>query len=207
MRAKEFLREAQPALADVLKAAISSAKPKTPTTPSNPNQIGSGQGSQGGTGPQSATQAGAQQTPAGGTQTQQNGVAQTPSTSGTQQQQQPGVLGSFISGMTGGKASSLGSLAKLGGSSVAQGAGLGSVANQLDKSRWDAEAGKGQLPPGVDAKTAATTLKPGTELDVPQLGKIKVNKVTPQGIELDTSKAPTIGVRNMTVDLKSLAKK
>ena len=185
MRAREFTKEARPGLADVLKAAITSAQPKQTTA--NPNQMGTTQGAQGSIGPQSASQASAQQQPSGGTSTQP---------------QQPGAVGSFIKGMTGGKTDSLSGLAGLGAAKTMQKVGMGSTANAVGKAISQPE-----LPADVDPKAASATLKPGTELDVPQLGKIKVNKVTPQGIELDTSRAPSIGVRNMTVDLKSLAKK
>lgn len=193
MRAKEFLfKEAQPGLADVLKAAITAAQPKQTTT--NPNQKGTAQGTQGTIGSQSASQA-----TTGGTQTPQDGVDEIPS---TQQPKGPGVIGSFIKGATSGQSDSMGSLAASGATKALKSIGMGQTAGAITKAM-----GQPNIPAGIDPKVAATTLKPGTELSIPQLGKVKVNKITPQGIELDTSHAPSIGVKNVTVDLKSLAKK
>lgn len=58
-----------------------------------------------------------------------------------------------------------------------------------------------KLPPAQLAK-----LK-GQKLNVPGLGDVTIGNTTPQGIELDTSKTPTLGAKKMTLDLKSLAQR
>jgi hypothetical protein len=50
-------------------------------------------------------------------------------------------------------------------------------------------------------------LKPGQTIDLPNVGKIKVTKSGPQGIELDTSQAASIGVPKLTLNPKDLLQK
>ena len=49
-------------------------------------------------------------------------------------------------------------------------------------------------------------LKPGSTVDLPNLGKMTVGQITPQGVEFDASKVPSLGAKKITVDLKSLGK-
>lgn len=204
MRAKEFIaREASGSLANMIRQAATSQqkKPMGQPAPQDRNQMKTGVQPQTSVGSVSPTQASATQQPGGGTQTPQDG------TNTTAPAKKPGVMGSFISGMTGGQASSLGSLAKMGAARAVGAAGLNSVAGDIDQSRIDKERGMGNEPPELDPRQLMTTLKPGTQLDHPELGKLKINKVTPQGIEIDASQSPELGMGKITLDLKSLAQK
>jgi hypothetical protein len=204
MRAKEFIiSEKTGSLANMIRQAVVSQQGKQmgQPAPQDRNQMKTGVQPQTSVGSVSPTQASATQQPSGGTQTPQNG------TNTTEPAKKPGVMGSFISGMTGGQASSLGSLAKMGAAKAAGSAGLGSVQKSIDQSRVDKEVGMGNQPPELDPRQLMTTLKPGTQLDHPELGKLKINKVTPQGIEIDASQSPELGMGKITLDLKSLAQK
>jgi hypothetical protein len=205
MRASEFVfKEANNSLGDALRAMAQqqqAAKPGQKNLNATQGSVGT-QGTQSSVAPQQAT--------SGGTQTQQNGVAQAPS--GPAGQQKPGVMGSFISGLTGGKASSLSSVAKLGAAKVAGGAGLNSVSNDLQQNVADKEYEKvgGQTQQSnIFAKPAdvGAAFKQGQVLKLPNVGDIKVGRVGPQGIELDTSKAPSIGVPKLTINPKDLLRK
>jgi hypothetical protein len=187
MRANEFVfKEANSSLGDALRAMAQQQQVQKKPGQTNPN----------------ATQT------AVGTQPAQTSVAPAQATSGgTQTAQKPGVLGSFISGITGGKTSSLGGVAKLGAAKVAGGAGLGSVSNSLQQNVADTEYAKsGGQQSNIFSKPAdvGTAFKPGQVIKLPNVGDIKVGKVGPQGIELDTSKAPSIGVSKLTINPKDL---
>ena len=190
MRAREFLSEKGPSLADQLRQAVVAQKGQQmgQQTPADRNQTKTGVGTQGTTGTVPPSQASAQQTPQGGTQTPQDGTNKV------------GALGGFISGLTGGKASSISGLAGVGAAGAMQAAGLnktvGAVASALDKDSTE-----------FNPQQLATMLKPGQQLNHPELGKIKINKVSPQGIEIDTSQSPQLGVKKMNIDLKTLAQK
>jgi hypothetical protein len=56
-------------------------------------------------------------------------------------------------------------------------------------------------------QNANIAFTPGQTIKLPNVGDIKVVKSGPQGIELDTSKAPTIGVPKITLDPRDLLKK
>lgn len=61
----------------------------------------------------------------------------------------------------------------------------------------------GSLPkssPGEKTKVDMARLKPGQEIDFPGLGKIKVIRSTPAGLELDTSKTPALQLPKITID-------
>ncbi len=205
MRAKEFIvSERSGSLANMIRQAVTSQQGKQmgQPAPKDTNQLKTGINPQSSVGSVSPSQASAVQQPGGGTQTPQDGTTTT-----APQAKKPGIVGSFIKGVTGGQASSLGSLAKMGAAKVAGGAGLGSVQSQIDQNRVDKEVGMGNEPEQVDTRDLMTTLKPGTQLDHPELGKLKINKITPQGVEIDASQSPELGMGKITLDLKSLAQK
>lgn len=203
MRAREFIYET-PSLADELRQAVAAQNQQKmgQNPPQDPNAAKTGQTTQGTSGSASPSAASGQQQAGGGTQTPQNGTQST----APGQAQKPGVMGSFIKGMTGGKATSIGTLAKLGGSAVAKAGGINSVANTLDQSRRADIAAQGAEELPTNPQQMAAAFKPGQEIDHPTLGKVKVSKVTPQGLELDTSQSPSLGVNKLNIDLKSLAK-
>lgn len=190
MRAREFILEKGPSLADQLRQAVVAQKGQQmgQKPPSDTNQMKTGVSSQGTAGSVPASQASAQQQPSGGTQTPQDGT------------KPMGALGGFISGLTGGKASSLSGLAGVGAATAMQGAGLNktvdATASVLDKDMSN-----------LSPQQLSTILKPGQQLTHPELGKIKINKVSPQGLEIDTSQSPQLGVKKMNIDLKTLAQK
>jgi hypothetical protein len=186
MRAREFVKEAGPSLADQLRKAIAVQQGTPMGQNTDTNQTKTGVGTQGSAGTVAPTQASAQQTPAGGTQTPQNGT------------KQPGVFGSFVSGLTGGKADSLKGLAGVAAAKTLQGAGLGNTADAIGQTMNPNQQ--------MNTQQMIQQLKPGQTLDHPELGKIKINKVGPQGLELDTSQSPQLGVKKMNIDLKALAK-
>jgi hypothetical protein len=198
MRAKEFIGEKTGSLANMIRQAVVAQQGQQMGQPpaADKNQMKTGIQPQQSQGSQAPTQASASQTPSGGTQTPQNGTQPT-------QQSKPGVLGSFISGLTGGKANSLTTLGQLGAANLAGGAGLGSVKTSIDQSRQQ-NLSNPMDPEKIDPRELQTTLKPGTQLKHPELGNIKVNRITPQGIELDTSQSKQIGAKKITLDLKSL---
>lgn len=205
MRANEFVfKEANNSLGDALRAMAQqqqAAKPGQPNPNSTQGTVGT-QGTQSSVAPTQAT--------SGGTQTPQNTTQKTPQTPTGTPAQKPGVLGSFISGLTGGKTSSLGGVAKLGAAKVAGGAGLGSVSNSIQQNVADTEYSKsGGQQSNIFAKPAdvGASFKPGQVIKLPNVGDIKVGKVGPQGIELDTSKAPSIGVPKLTINPKDLLRK
>jgi len=194
MRAREFISE-KASLANMIRTAVvnQQKQPMGQPGPNDSNQTKTGIQPQGTTGSVSPSQATGQQQPAGGTQTPQNGTKPT------------GALGGFISGLTGGKATSLGSAATLGAAKVAGSAGLGSVSGALQDKVADAEWEKQYGQTGANPQQLQQVLKPGTQFNHPELGPIKVNKITPQGIELDTSQSKQLGAKKVTLDLKSLA--
>jgi hypothetical protein len=188
MRAREFLlKEAEPTLADALRAAAAqqqaAQQPKL-GQPTDPNAVKQGVGAQPAQGSASPTQV----TP-GGTQP----AAKKPM----------GIGQSFISGLTKGKADSLkglGGMAKQGIKNVA--------ANQLGmQNTVSAMGGQQAQAPMQKPEDLGMALKPGQIIDLPNVGKIKVTKSGPQGIELDTSQATSIGVPKLTLNPKDLLQK
>jgi hypothetical protein len=171
------------------------------TTP-NPNQAKTPASTTGATGTADAKNA----TP-GGTQTpqpapstspgqpQQMGQAPAPGQPPAPGQKGPGVLGSFISGMTGGKASSVGGLAGMGAAKTMSGLGLNKTAGAIGS----AMSGNDQVP---TTQQLQTTLKPGAEVKVPGMDDFKVGKIDNTGIELTGNKFGKI-----KVDPKTLAGK
>lgn len=176
------LFETGPNLADALRAAAeqqkTAAQPKIGQA--DPNAVKQGQATQGTQGSAPPTQVAP-----GGTQTK-------------------GIGQSFISGLTKGKADSLsglGNMAKQGVKNIA--------ANQLGmKNTVAAMGGNTQQPAQIQKpEDLGMSLKPGSEIDLPNVGKITVTKSNAQGIELDTSKAPSLGVPKLTLNPKDLLKR
>jgi hypothetical protein len=172
----------------------------------NPNQAKTPASTTGATGTADAKNAtpGGTQTPqpAPGTppeQKQQMGQAPAPGQAPAQPsapgQKPPGVLGSFISGMTGGKASSVGGLAGMGAAKAMGGLGLNKTAGAIGA----AMSGSDQVP---TTQQLQTTLKPGAEVKVPGMDDFKVGKIDNTGIELTGNKFGKI-----KVDPKTLAGK
>lgn len=170
----------------------------------NPNQAKTPASTTGATGTADAKNAtpGGTQTPqpAPGTppeQKQQMGQApgQPPAQPSAPGQKPPGVLGSFISGMTGGKATSVGGLAGLGTAKAMGGLGLNKTTGAIGA----AMSGSDQVP---TTQQLQTTLKPGAEVKVPGMDDFKVGKIDNTGIELTGNKFGKI-----KVDPKTLAGK
>ena len=188
MRAREFLlREAEPTLADALRAAAAqqqaAQQPKI-GQPADPNAVKQGVGAQPAQGSASPTQV----TP-GGTQP----AAKKPM----------GIGQSFISGLTKGKADSLGGMASMAKQGIKN-----MAANQLGmQNTVSAMGGKPVDAPLQKPEDIGMALKPGQTIDLPNVGKIKVTKSGPQGIELDTSQASSIGVPKLTLNPKDLLQK
>lgn len=193
MRIQELL-ETGPSLADALRAAaekqMQANQPKI-GQPQDPNAVKQGVGTQTAQGTAAPTQA----TP-GGTKTTQTAPK--------------GIGASFVSGLTKGKADSLsglGTMAKQGVKNMA--------ANQLGMKNTVAAIGNKQQPQDQTQQPAqlqnpadlGMSLKPGNTIDLPNVGKIKITKNSPQGIELDTSQAPSIGVPKLTLNPKDLLQK
>jgi hypothetical protein len=186
MRAREFLRESQPNLADALRAAAeqqkASQQPKMGQQ-TNPNAVQQSAGTQGAQGSAAPTQV----TP-GGTQT----AAKKPM----------GIGASFISGLTKGKATSLGGVADMAKQGIKNVA-----ANQLGMKGTVSALSK-EAPPQIQKpEDLGMALKPGQTINLPNVGKIKVTKSGPQGIELDTSQAASIGLPKLTLNPKDLLQK
>jgi len=177
----------------------------TPTP--NPNQTKTPATTTGATGTANAQQATPRGTqtpqPAPATSQQKQPMGQQPAQQTAQPAQQGGkpmgAGAAFLSGLTGGKATSLGSLAKLGGAAVARGANMGNTAGQIDQSRWDAES-KAASDRAPTTQELQQTLKPGSQLKVPGMDDFKVGKIDDTGIELTGNKFGTI-----KVDPKTLA--
>jgi hypothetical protein len=189
MRAREFLREAEPNLADALRAAAEQQK--------------------------------AAQQPKIGQQTNPNAVQQPAGTQGTQSstapaQTQPagakkplGIGAAFAAGLTKGKSQQIdpntGEPMGLGG--VAKQGAKNFAANQLGM-KGTVSALSGQQPEPIEDPTElGMAFKPGQTIDLPNVGKIKVTKSGPQGIELDTSQAAAIGLPKLTLNPRDLLQK
>jgi hypothetical protein len=198
MRSREFIYELDTTLSSKIKQAIATQQqpqqaPGTTPQP-NPNQAKTPTSTTGATGTANAQQA----TP-GGTQ-----APQTPS---TQQPTKPmGAGGAFLSGLTGGKASSLGGVAKMGASSLAKGAGLNSVAGAVDANRQGAEQNKLSAM-GIQSPTQTptaqelqTTLKQGSQIKIPGTDDFTIGKIDNTGVELTGRKLGKI-----KMDLRTLA--
>jgi hypothetical protein len=188
MRAREFLREAQPNLADALRAAAE--QQKTAQQPkigqqTNPNAV---------------------QQPAG-TQGTQSSTAptQTPTPGATKPM---GIGASFAAGLTKGKSQQLGPDGKpLGLAGVAKQGVKNIAANQLGMKNTVAAVNGQPAAPIEDPNELGMAFKPGQTIDLPNVGKIKVTKSGPQGIELDTSQAASIGLPKLTLNPKDLLQK
>jgi hypothetical protein len=82
------------------------------------------------------------------------------------------------------------------------------AANQLGmQNTVSAMGGKPVDAPLQKPEDIGMALKPGQTIDLPNVGKIKVTKSGPQGIELDTSQAASIGVPKLTLNPKDLLQK
>jgi hypothetical protein len=193
MRAREFLiKEAAPTLADALRAAAAqeqqAQQPKIGQA-QDPNAVKQPAGTQSSQSTVSPTNA----TP-GGTQTPQNGI-----------KKPMGMGQSFVSGLTKGKANSLGGvkdMAKQGAANFAANKlGLSNTVNALGAPATPAVPGT-QNPADI-----GMTLKAGQNIDLPNVGKITITKSSPQGIELDTSQAPSLGVKKLMLNPKDLLQK
>lgn len=188
MKIQELL-EAGPNLADALRAAaekqMQASQPKM-GQPVDPNAVKQAQGTQGTAGTTAPTQA-----TTGGTQTPQNGVK--------------GIGASFVSGLTKGKADSLGGMATMAKQGIknvaANQLGMKNTVAALDKNAPQSAQQPAQIEKPEDLGMA---LKAGSMIDLPNVGKVKVVKSGPQGIELDTSQAPSIGIPKLTLNPKDL---
>jgi hypothetical protein len=187
MRAREFLSElgaGQPSLAAALKlAAQQQQQQQQKQGTNNPNASTTGQGTQGtqGSGIPSAS-GGKQPTPDSNLQSIALGGPKKPASG-------PGIMQAFTQGLTGGRHDSLASAAFSG---AGKALGMNNTVGATNAALADPEA-------------LGATFSQGQSIDVPGLGKVKINKSGPDGLELDTSQAPSLGVKKMTVDLKQLA--
>ena len=190
MRAKECLPEDPVNLGGALRSMALQQKAAKTTGQLDPNASKTGVGTQGTQGSVGATQ-----TTTGGQQTAQNGVAGTAP-------QKPGIGASFISGLTGGKADSLGGMAKNAAASAGNKLGMRQTTAALSN---DPNAVADLNKPG--ALDQAMSVQQGQTLDIPNFGQVKITKTGPQGLELDTSKVPGLGVPKVTINPKDLLKK
>lgn len=183
-------------LGDALRAAaekqMQAGMPKI-GQPADPNAVKQAQGTQGAQGTAAPTQA-----TTGGTKTPQNGV-----------NKPLGIGASFVAGLTKGKSQQLGPDGKpLGLSGVAKQGAKNIAANQLGlKNTVAALDGpqSAQEPAQLqNPQDLGMSLKAGSMIDLPNVGKIKVTKSGPQGIELDTSQAPSLGIPKLTLNPKDL---
>lgn len=193
MRAREFLPEAPTNLAGALRSMALQQKAAKTTGQLDPNAAKTGLGTQGTQGSMSATQ-----TTTGGQQTAQNGTASTAP-------EKPGIGSSFISGLTGGKASSIGGIAKNAAASAGNKLGMRQTTAALQSNPNDPQSLADLNKPG--ALDQAMSVQQGQTLDIPQFGQVKITKSGPQGLELDTSKVPGLGVPKVTINPKDLLKK
>jgi hypothetical protein len=81
------------------------------------------------------------------------------------------------------------------------------AANQLGMKNTVAAVNGQQSAPIEDPNELGMAFKPGQTIDLPNVGKIKVTKSGPQGIELDTSQAASIGLPKLTLNPKDLLQK
>ncbi len=185
MRIQELL-ETGPNLADALRAAaINQQQANQPKMgqPVDPNAVKQTQSTQGTQSTASPTQA-----ITGGTKTTQNGVK--------------GIGQSFISGLTKGKADTLGGVAGMAKQGIKNVA-----ANQLGLKNTVAALGGTKPDQMQNPEDLGMSLKAGQTIDLPNVGKIKVTRSTPQGIELDTSQAPSLGIPKLSLNPKDLLKR
>ncbi len=189
------LFETGPNLADALRAAaekqMQAGMPKVGSQPADPNAVRQSAGTQGA---QSST-APAQTPPAG---------AKKPL----------GIGASFVAGLTKGKSQQLDPKTgkPLGLSGVAKQGAKNFASDQLGLKNTvaavQAAQQSAQQPAQIqDPEDIGMNLKAGSMIDLPNVGKIKVTKSTPQGIELDTSQAPGLGVPKLTLSPKDLLKR
>lgn len=187
------LLEADLNLADALRAAAEEQRAaQQPGTgqPADPNAVQQSAGTQGTQGTASPSQV----TPGGAPSPQ-------PATPGAAKKPM-GIGASFAAGLTKGKSQQLGPDGKpIGLSGVAKQGVKNIAANQLGMSNTMTAMG------GTSAQKPeefSTAFKPGQTIDLPNVGKIKVTKSGPQGIELDTSQAASIGVPKLTLNPRDL---
>jgi hypothetical protein len=197
MRAKEFVvREAgSETLGNALRAMMAQSQQAKPGQPKDLNTTKTPQAAQAAQGTVAPSQA-----TSGGTQT-------------AQPAKKPGIIGSFTSGLasslTGGQATSLGGAAKLGAAKLAGAAGLKTAQGDIEQNVANAEYQKRTAQSDVfsNPSDVGAAFKAGQKITLPNVGDITVSRVGPQGVELDTSKAPSIGVPKLTVNPKDLLKK
>lgn len=211
MRAREFIHEfAPPGLAGALKQTIDAAKQSQQSTQQQTQQNPTPNQTKTPTAPQGAQgTADAKTATTGGTQTPQNGL---PTTGIPPQQKQPmgqqtpqqaqqpaqgdkplGIGGAFLSGLTGGKATSLKGVAGL-----AAGKALGGLGMDKTRSALGAAMSGGEHDP--TPQELQTTLKQGSTIKIPGQDDFKVGKIDNTGVELTGNK-----LGKVKVDLKSLA--
>jgi hypothetical protein len=188
MKIQELLENA-PNLADALRAAaekqMQAGMPKVgqQTNPNAVQQPGGTQGTQGSTAPTQTPTAGAKKP--------------------------LGIGASFAAGLTKGKSQQIdpNTGKTLGLTGVAKQGAKNFATNQLGM-KGTVNALSGQQPEPIEDPTElGMAFKPGQTIDLPNVGKIKVTKSGPQGIELDTSQAAAIGLPNLTLNPRDLLQK
>ena len=156
-----------------------------------------------------------------GQQTNPNAMKQPAGTQGTQSSTAPtqtptagakkplGIGASFVSGLTKGQSQQIDPKTgkKLGLSGVAKQGVKDFASDQLGMKNTVAAVSSQQPDQIQDPGDLGMALKPGQTIDLPNVGKIKVTKSGPQGIELDTSQAASIGLPKLTLNPKDLLKK
>ncbi len=188
------LLETGPNLADALRAAaekqMQAGLPKVGGQAPNPNASGTGSAPQG-----TVSTTTAPQTKPGGSPAQNKPL---------------GIGAAFVAGLTKGKSQQidpktgkpmgLGGVVKQGAKNFAASSlGLSNTVSALSKDATDSPIEK--------PEDIGMNIKAGSMIDLPNVGKIKVTKSTPQGIELDTSQAPGLGVPKLTLNPKDLLKR
>lgn len=186
MRAREFLSElgaAQPSLAAALKFTAQQQQQRLQQQKAkNPNEPATGQGTQG-------TQGSGVPPASGSAQTTPDSSLKGIALGGDKKPSGMGIMQAFTQGLTGGRHDSLAGAALSGaGKALGMNNTVGAVNAAL-----------------ADPEQLGANFQQGQSIDVPGLGKVRINKSGPDGLELDTSQAPSLGVKKMTVDLKSLA--
>jgi len=156
-----------------------------------------------------------------GQQTNPNAMKQPAGTQGTQGSTAPtqtptagakkplGIGASFVAGLTKGKSQQVdpNTGKTLGLTGVAKQGAKNFATNQLGM-KGTVNALSSQQPDQIqDPEDLGMSLKAGQTIDLPNVGKIKVTKSGPQGIELDTSQAASIGIPKLTLDPKDLLKR
>jgi hypothetical protein len=128
-------------------------------------------------------------------------IAQRAQAASTSAQQNPNATKSGISGQ-GAVGSSI--PAQTGQSQIKNTSSSTNQANQIGTPDGT-QLGK-PAPNTVAPKDVGSALSPGQMVDIPGVGKAKISKQTPQGIEIDTSQISGLGVPKITINPKDLMK-